>query len=79
MRPKIDKNDIETKIRQARKFIEHGDRVKLSLQFRGRELMHKELGETVVNTFLESIEDIAKIETPVSQEGQMLVAVISKK
>ena len=79
LRSKIDKNDRVTKIRQARKFVEHGDRVKLSLQFRGREFMHKELGENVMKTFLEAMEDIAKVEMPLTQEGQTLIAVISKK
>ena len=79
LRPKIDINDLETKIRHARKFIEHGDRLKVSMLFRGREMMHIEHGHKILDEFFTGIEDIAKIENPVTKEGQMLVTVYSKK
>ncbi|MFC1514179.1 translation initiation factor IF-3, partial [candidate division KSB1 bacterium] len=76
---KIDTNDFETKLRHARKFIEHGDRVKVSMFFRGREFSHKEFGEATIKKFQERMEDIAKIEIPMSKEGRSLVIVLSKK
>ncbi|MFC1492854.1 translation initiation factor IF-3 [candidate division KSB1 bacterium] len=79
MRPKIDTNDFSTKVRHARKFLEHGDRVKVSIMFRGRELMRKEYGLELMKTFIEAVEDIAKIETPTTSEGNTIVTVLSQK
>ena len=79
MRPKIDKHDFNTKVQRARKFIDHGDRVKVSLQFRGREMTHMDIGRNLMLNFQEALEDIAKIDSPVSKEGHTLVTVLSKK
>ncbi|MFC1557657.1 translation initiation factor IF-3 [candidate division KSB1 bacterium] len=79
MRPKIDKHDIETKLRHARKFLENGDRVKVSVFFRGREMARIDLGRKILEDFETAIEDIAKIENPITKEGQTLVTVFSKK
>lgn len=79
MRPKIEKNDFDTKVRHARKFLENGDRVKVSMRFRGREMMHQEFGKRLLEDFEEALEDIAKIESPLSSEGRMIVMVLSKK
>jgi len=79
MRPKIDTNDLETKVRHARKFIENGDRVKVSVFFRGREMMHIDRGRKILEDFETAIEDIAKIENPITREGHSLVTVFSKK
>ena len=78
MRPKIDKNDMETKARHARKFIEQGDRVKVSMVFRGREMMHMEIGRGLMQDFQSSLEDVARIDVPLSREGNTLVTVLSK-
>lgn len=79
LRPKIDKNDLDTKLRHARKFLEHGDRVKISMLFRGREMTHMDLGKNVMKNFKDALEDIAKVELPMSKEGRTLVVVFSKK
>lgn len=79
MRPKIDTNDFNTKVRHARKFIEHGDRVKVSIMFRGREMMHKEYGVELMRNFIEAMDDVAKIETPTTSEGNTIVTVFSQK
>lgn len=79
MRPKIDTNDFNTKVRHARKFLEHGDRVKVSIMFRGRELMHKEYGVELMKNFIEAVEDVGKIETPTTSEGNTIVTVFSQK
>lgn len=79
LRPKIDTHDLETKSRHARKFLEHGDRVKVCLQFRGREMMYIDQGKSVMENFQEGLDDIAKVESPMSKEGRTLVIVLSKK
>jgi len=79
MRPKIERNDLETKVRHARKFIEQGDRVKVSVLFRGREMMHIEFGQKLLEDFKVALDDIAKIESPLTREGRTLVIVFSKK
>ena len=79
LRPKIEKHDFDTKVRHARKFLEHGDRVKVLLLFRGREVTHIEFGKNIVKNFQEELEDIAKIESPMSVEGHTLITVLSKK
>ena len=79
LRPKIEKHDFDTKVRHARKFLEHGDRVKVLLLFRGREVTHIEFGKNIVKSFQEELEDIAKIESPMSVEGHTLITVLSKK
>lgn len=79
IRPKIDVHDFETKIRHARKFLEHGDRVKVVLRFRGREMMYIDQGKNVMNDFQKQLEDIAKVESPLLREGRTLIIVFSKK
>lgn len=79
IRPKIDVHDFETKIRHARKFLDHGDRVKVVLRFRGREMMYIDQGKNVMNDFQKQLEDIAKVESPLSREGRTLIIVFSKK
>ena len=79
LRPNIDKHDLETKARHAIKFLEHGDRVKVCLKFRGRQMMYTNQGRTVMENFQEGLGDIAKIESPLSKEGRTLVLVLSKK
>jgi len=79
LRPKIEKHDFDTKVKHARKFLEHGARVKVLLLFRGREVTHIEFGKNIIKNFQEALEDIAKIESPMSKEGHTLVTVLSKK
>lgn len=76
LRPNIDTHDLHIKIKQARKFIEHGDKVKFSLRFRGREITHKELGLQVINSVKEQIADIAKVEVEPKFEGMQVVMVV---
>lgn len=62
MGAKIAENDYQTKLRNARKFIERGDKVKLTMFFRGREITHKERGEVIIKRFTEDISDVGEIE-----------------
>jgi translation initiation factor IF-3 len=76
MRPLIDTHDYEFKKRNARKFIEHGDKVKVTMRFKGRELSRQELGERVLKRLVSEMEDIAKVETPPKMEGRQMVMIL---
>ncbi|MDO4662358.1 MAG: translation initiation factor IF-3 [Tissierellia bacterium] len=69
----IETHDLETKANQARKFIQNGDKVKVSARFRGRELGHKELGYDVLNEFIEILGDDATVDVKPKMEGRSLV------
>lgn len=77
--PSIDVGDIETKVKQARKFISSGDKVKVSLRFRGRELAHTEIGIPLLEKFAKNFEDIAVIEKQAKMEGKSMVMFMSPK
>lgn len=77
--PNIDTNDIKTKANMARKFIEHGDKVKVSLRFRGREMAHMHERKVVLTDFAGILEDIAKIDKEPKVEGRNMVMFLSKK
>ena len=77
--PVIDKHDIETKLRNARKFIEKGDKVKVSMRFRGRQMAHTDIGLAVMKEFLEGIEDIVVVEKEPKLEGNNLFMFIAPK
>jgi translation initiation factor IF-3 len=79
LRPKIEEHDYMFKMRNARKFIEQGNRVKVSLFFRGREMVHKELGFEIMNRFLEDMSDIAKPDKPPKMEGNQIIMFLAKK
>jgi translation initiation factor IF-3 len=79
VRPKTGEHDIDVKINQARKFLEHKDKVLLNVLFRGRELQHIEEGERIIKTMLEKLEDVAKIEKPPSMEGRRMTAMLAPK
>ncbi len=78
-RPKIDEHDFEFKSKHARKFIEEGDKVKATVSFRGREMVHREFGLEVIKRLEEVLADIAKPERPPLQEGRNLVVYFVKK
>ncbi len=77
VRPNIDDHDMETKTKQARKFIDEGDKVKISCTFRGREMAHPELGEKLVRKFCSDLEDIATVEAPPKLLGRILSTVLA--
>lgn len=79
LRPKIGEHDIETKVSQARKFLEHKDRVQVYVVFRGRELQHIEEGRRVISDFLEKLADIAKVERAPLMEGKRLMGMLAPK
>lgn len=77
IKPNIGAHDLETKYRHARQFIEEGDKVKLTCTFRGREMMHPEFGEKLVNQLIEKLSDIAQAEAPPKLLGKMLTVVLA--
>lgn len=77
--PNIDANDLNTKINQARKFLEHGDKVKVTLRFRGRELAHVEQSKVILDNFAEKLEEIAVIDKPAKFEGRSMIMFLTQK
>lgn len=79
IRPKIDEHDYQTKLRMAWNFFDHGDKVKLTLMFRGREMSHKELGRQLMDRVVSDLSEFADLEAPPKDEGMQIVAVFSAK
>jgi translation initiation factor IF-3 len=79
VRPKTGDHDVEVKINAVRKFLEHKDKVLLSVQFRGRELQHIEEGKKVLDLMLEKLADVAKVERGASMEGKRMSAMLAPK
>ncbi|WP_082922150.1 translation initiation factor IF-3 [Croceicoccus mobilis] len=79
MRPNIDDHDYDVKMRNVNKFIENGDKVKLTLRFRGRELSHQELGMNLLKRVQEDVEEIAKVEAYPRMEGRQMLMVLAPK
>ena len=77
--PNIDTNDLNTKINQARKFLAKGDKVKVNLRFRGRELAHVDASKHILDEFAESLEDCAVVDKPAKFEGRSMIMILSKK
>lgn len=71
-RPKTDEHDYQTKLRHIRKFLENGDRCKVTVFFRGREIVHKDRGATVLDRVVIDVADIAKVEQAPMAEGRTL-------
>jgi translation initiation factor IF-3 len=79
VRPKTGEHDVETKVNQARKFLEHKDKVLLYVLFRGRELQHIEEGRRIIQGMLERLADLAKIERAPTMEGKRMTAMLAPK
>ncbi len=79
VRPKTGEHDVDTKINQARKFLEHNDKVLVNVLFRGRELQHVEEGRRIIDGILEKLVDVAKVEKPPSMEGRRMTAMLAPK
>ena len=79
MRPNIDDHDYDVKMRAMHKFIGEGDKVKVTLRFRGRELSHQQLGMNLLRRVQEDVAEVAKIEAYPRMEGRQMLMVISPK
>ena len=77
--PNIDTNDLNTKVSAAKKFLEKGNKVKVTLRFRGREMAHMQQSKHILDEFAEALADIAVVEKPAKQEGRSLCIVLGEK
>ncbi|MCI5758759.1 translation initiation factor IF-3 [Bilifractor sp. LCP19S3_H10] len=79
MSPNIDANDLNTKVGAARKFLTKGDKVKVTIRFRGREMAHMNASRPVLDNFAKQVEDIAVLEKPAKIEGRNMSIVLGQK
>ena len=79
MRPGIDEHDYQVKMRSVRRFLEEGDKVKMTIRFRGREMAHMELGTKVLDRIRADVDGVAKVEQFPRTEGRMMTMVIAPK
>lgn len=77
--PTIDDNDFNTKKKNAVKFLEKGNKVKVSIRFRGRAITHKDIGREVMDRFATDLEEIAKVESRAKMEGRSMFMVLAPK
>lgn len=77
--PTIDTNDFNTKMKNARKFLSKGDKVKVSIRFKGRAITHKDIGRDVLNCFAEATEDVATVESKAKMDGRSMFLMLAPK
>nr|WP_317379357.1 translation initiation factor IF-3 [uncultured Faecalimonas sp.] len=77
--PNIDTNDLNTKVNNAKKFIQKGNKVKVTLRFRGREMAHMQTSKHILDDFAEMLKDIAVVEKPTKLEGRSISMVLTEK
>lgn len=79
MRPNIDTHDYDVKMRNMKRFFEEGDKVKVTLRFRGREMAHQDLGMKVLQRVREELDEIAKVELHPKMEGRQMIMVLAPR
>lgn len=79
MRPGIDDHDYDVKMKAINKFLDEGDKVKVTIRFRGREFLHQELGYGVLNKVRDAVDEKAKVESMPKMEGRQMVMVIAPR
>ena len=79
LRPNIDSHDFNVKIKSVKKFLENGDKVKITLRFRGREMVHQDLGSSVLDRVKDETDSFSKIEALPKLEGRQMVMVLAPK
>lgn len=79
LRPRIDDHDYEFKLTNARRFLEERDKVKFTIQFRGREMAHREFGMRLIERVLKDLEDVAQVENPPRNEDRFITMVVAPK
>jgi len=79
MRPGIEEHDYDVKMRAIKSFLEEGDKVKVTMRFRGREMMHQELGMKVLDKVRTQLEDLIKVESHPKLEGRQMIMTIAPK
>ena len=79
LRPNIDDNDYNVKMRSARRFLEEGDKVKVTMRFRGREMAHQDLGMNVLVRVRDELDELAKVEQMPKLEGRQMIMVLAPR
>ncbi len=79
LRPKTDEHDLQFKIKHVRRFLEEGNKAKITLVFRGREITHMNLGQKALDRFAEDLQDIAVIEVKPKMEGRNMFMIVAPK
>ena len=79
MSPHIDDNDFNTKVSAARKFLAQGNRVKVAVRFRGREMAHMNIGKEILDSFAQKLEDVATVEKAAKLEGRNMIMFLTEK
>jgi translation initiation factor IF-3 len=79
MRPGIDQHDYDVKMRSINKFLDEGDKVKVTIRFRGREFLHQELGLAVLNRVRTEVDEKAKVEAFPKMEGRQMIMVVAPR
>ena len=77
MRPKIDTHDLQMKARNAEKFLKSGDKVKVTVMFRGREMVHPEIGRAILDQVADQLKEVSVVERPPNMEGRFLSAILA--
>ena len=77
--PNIEEHDFEFKAKNSRKFLTDGNKVKITVRFRGREVNNSKAGENVLNKFIEKLEDVATVEKQPKLEGRNMFTILAKK
>ncbi len=77
--PVTGQHDVDVKLSQARKFLEHHDKVRICVRFRGRQLQHIDEGRKLIDTMVEKLADVSKIEQPPRMEGKQMAALLAPK
>jgi translation initiation factor IF-3 len=79
LRPKTGQHDIDFKVKQARQFLEHKDKVQISVVFRGREIAHVEEGRRVMENVIQTLGEVGKVESAPAQQGRRIVCTLAPK
>lgn len=79
VRPRINEHDLQFKMKNTKKFLNHGDKVKITMQFRGREIVHKSLGQVIFDRITKELSEVANIEQLAKMEGNRMIMVFAPK
>lgn len=79
MRPNIEDHDFDVRVKQAEKFLKEGDKIKCTIMFRGREIVHAENGKVVLDRLLDRIQDLVVVERPPKVEGRNMIMILSPR
>lgn len=79
LRPNIGKHDLDVRIKNIIRFIDRGDKVKVTMMFRGREATHKEIGDTIINKILDELKDKVKLDTGVKKTNNQIIVILTAK